>query len=97
VLLASVVVTWPAARRPRAPEAGGVPRPAVLQPVSAEFRERFGSRQELVVAAGHDSNTSMYSPGLDAGRTGVLAVVAVMGHSRAVELANRPKPSIYVG
>jgi hypothetical protein len=26
-----------------------------------------------------------------------LAVAAVMAHSRAVELARRPKPSIYVG
>jgi hypothetical protein len=26
-----------------------------------------------------------------------LAVVAVMAHSRAVELARRPAPSIYVG
>jgi phage terminase large subunit-like protein len=26
-----------------------------------------------------------------------LAVAAVMAHSRSVELARRPKPSIYVG
>jgi hypothetical protein len=52
VRLASVAVTRRAALRPRPPEAGGVPRRAVLQPASAGFRERFGSRQELVVVAG---------------------------------------------
>ena len=43
VRLASVVVPRRAALRPRAPEAGGVPRRAVLQPASAGFRERLDS------------------------------------------------------
>lgn len=50
--IASVVVTRRAALRPRSPEALGVPPRAVLQPASAGSRERFGSRQELVIAAG---------------------------------------------
>ena len=62
VCLASVVVTRGAALRPRPPEALGVPRRAELEPASAGFRERFGARQEVVIGAGHDSNTCMCFP-----------------------------------
>jgi hypothetical protein len=57
---ASLVVTRRAALRPRLPEALRVPRRAVLQCTSAWLREGLGSRQEIVVAPGHDSNPSSH-------------------------------------
>ena len=51
--LASLAVTRRAARPACAPEAFGVPRRTVLL---ARFRERFGSRQEIVIASSHDSH-----------------------------------------
>ena len=49
--VASLAVTRRAALRPCAPEALGVPRRTVL---FARLRERFDSRQEIVIASSHD-------------------------------------------
>ena len=57
---ASLVVPRRAELRPRLRETLRVPRRGVPQDASAWLREGFGSRQEIVVAPGHDSNPSSH-------------------------------------